>query len=344
MTIAAPPTLDFWSTEQLVLCSDDRYGLHAVIAVDNTALGKGLGGVRFKEYANPEAGVTEARRLARAMSFKNAAADLSYGGAKSVIFADGAVEDRAGLMRRFGEFVARTGMYLPGVDMGTSTDDLKWMAEGGASVPSIDDNPSASTATGVYYAIKAAVDACSDLASLSSSHLLIQGVGNVGEVLARRLAAEGARLTLTDVDSIRAQALAHELGAQTIDVRDIPTAECDVFVPCAVAKVIDSAVAQKLRCVIVAGAANDTLSDDSVADILLQRKITYVPDFLANAGGVIDIDVRYRNLGANELESSLEAIGTRVSSVLAQAESERVSPLVVAHKYAQQRITDASQR
>lgn len=331
-----------WSTEQLVICSDRELGLRAVIAVDDTSLGNGLGGVRFKRYPSVDAGITEVRRLARAMTLKNAAADLNYGGAKSVILADEPVVDREAFMRRFGEFVARLGgTYLPGVDMGTTTGDLAWMADAGAIVPSINDNPSPATASGVFHAIKAAVAHTLGKESLEDVHVLIQGVGHVGAALAGLLAVAGARLTVSDVDGDRAQLLAGELGAAVVPGNAIIDTECDVFAPCAVARVIDAAVVPRLRCRIVAGAANDTLSSEIVADDLAARQITYVPDFLANAGGVIDIDARFRGLGAESLDHSLRAIGTRVAEVLYYAEQGGRTPLAAAQRYAMGRIAAA---
>lgn len=331
-----------WSSEQLILCSDDSLGLRAVIAIDDTTLGNGFGGVRFRAYPTPEAGITEARRLARAMTYKNAAAGLNYGGAKSVLFAGDPVSDRPAFMRRYGEFIARTGSaYMPGVDMGTTTDDLKWMIEGGAQVLWVDDDPSPATATGVLHSIKAAVAATRDSDSLAGIHVFIQGVGHVGESLARQLAAEGARLSLMDTDRERMEQLAHELEAQPLLDTDVTEVECDVFAPCAIARVIDPTTAERLQCRVVAGAANDALTDDNVAETLQRRGITYVPDFLANAGGVIDVDGRHHGKSQDERTLALEAIGDRVGSVIDTARKPGITTVQAAQRFARKRIDSA---
>ena len=174
-----------------ILCQDLAVGLQGVIVIDDTTLGPGLGGVRFKAYASMAHAVAECRRLAAAMTLKNAVAELPFGGAKSVIMADRPVADRGALMRRFGQFVAGTGGdYLPGVDMGTAVTDLALMSEAGATVSCATEDPSRWTATGVAASVRAAVEHRG--LSMDGCRVLIQGAGHVGEVLARILAADGA--------------------------------------------------------------------------------------------------------------------------------------------------------
>lgn len=346
--MAATPTSTFgtWSSEQLILCRDDSLGLRAAIAIDDTTLGNGFGGVRFKSYPSAEAGITEAQRLARAMTYKNAAAGLDYGGAKSVLFAGpDPVSDRPAFMRRYGQFIARTGSaYMPGVDMGTTTDDLKWMIEGGAEILWVDDDPSPATATGVLHSIRAAVATVQMCESLADIHIFIQGVGHVGESLARDLAKAGARLSLADTDRDRVETLAAEVGAKVIVDSSPAEVDCDVFAPCAIARVVDQNTAERLKCRVVAGAANDTLSDDSVAQTLKDRGIVYVPDFLANAGGVIDVDGRHRGKTDAERQAALADIGERVRDVLGTARDSTLTTVQAAQQYALRRIEAARLR
>ncbi|WP_219849680.1 Glu/Leu/Phe/Val dehydrogenase dimerization domain-containing protein [Gordonia jinghuaiqii] len=333
---------DVWATEQLVLCSDERLGLRAVIAIDDSALGPALGGVRYASYPTAGAGVLEARRLARAMTLKNACAELPYGGAKSVIFRDSDDESqRADLMMRFGEFVARAGCYLPGVDMGTGTEDLRWMQAGGADVPSVEVNPSPSTAIGVLHAIRAAVRVHPDLPGLQGTCMVIHGVGQVGSALARALADAGAELILSDVDGDRARVLASELGASTVAPELAVTAPADVFIPCATARLIGHDVVNALNCRLIVGAANDLLVDDSVAGSLADAGIVYVPDFIANAGGVVDIDVRRRRGTEAQLAEALSAIGDRTAVLLEESLRRGETPLRCAQRLAQTRISAA---
>ncbi|GAA5040794.1 leucine dehydrogenase [Thermocatellispora tengchongensis] len=331
-----------WSGEQVVLCKDDALGLRAVIAVDSTVLGGGLGGVRFKHYPSYGAGIREAQRLAAAMTLKNAAAGLGYGGAKAVIFAT-EPGDRRAFMRAFGEFTARLGgSYLPGVDMGTTMDDLRWMAEGGAPVISGEENPSPSTAVGVHHAIRAAVAHRFGADTLDGRTVLVQGVGHVGASLARLAAADGARLLLSDLDGERAAALARELGGRVVPPEEVTATPCDVYAPCAAARVVHPGSIATLRCDIIAGAANDTLAHPSCADLLHARGITYVPDFVANAGGVIQMDAVHRGLSQGELDDALAAIGTRVARLLAESDAEGITPLAAAERAARARLAGAA--
>ena len=323
-----------------IVCRDLSVGLQGVIVIDDTTLGPGLGGVRFKSYASMAHAVTECRRLAAAMTLKNAVAELPFGGAKSVIVADRGVGDRAALMRRFGEFVAGAGgHYLPGVDMGTSPTDLALMSEAGATVSCATEDPSRWTATGVAAAIRAAV-AHRGLV-MAGTRVLVQGAGHVGEALARILAAEGAAVLIADVDGQRARALAAELDGQVIDPRTVIGTRCDVFAPCAVARVIDPDTVGRLQCSIVAGAANDTLSHRADAELLAARGVTYVPDFVANAGGVVDIHALRMGWDEQRTREEVLAIGHRTTRLLDAAASEGRTPLAVAEQMAADRLAAA---
>ena len=201
-------------------------------------------------------------------------------------------------MQRFGEFVIRTGgAYLPGVDMGTSVGDLQAMADIGADVSCNDEDPSPWTAIGVAAAVRAAIEHVDRRQGIEGARVLIQGAGHVGAALARDLAADGAEIIVADINAERAAAVAAEVGGSTVAADDGPRdAECDVFSPCSVAKVITPETVGRLRCRMLVGAANDTLSDAGCADLLAERDITYVPDFVSNAGGVIHIHSPARRL------------------------------------------------
>jgi leucine dehydrogenase len=336
MDQAEDAAVELFGSEQLVLCRDDAVGLRAVIAVDDTTLGPGLGGVRFRVYASEAAGVIECQRLAAAMTLKNAVAELPYGGAKSVILKRGAIEDRAALMRRFGEFLARTGgAYLPGVDMGTTCEDLAHIGEAGAEVSCAEEDPSPVTALGVAAAIRAAVEHVDGRTGIDGIRVLIQGAGHVGGTLARDLAAGGAQIILADIDGQRAAVLAQEVDGTTVPADAVLETPCDVFAPCAVARVASPETIDRLACRIIAGAANDTLSHRSVAAQLQARGIVYVPDFVANAGGVIDIQALRSGWDASRLRRAVDAIGDRVSDLLSEADASGQTPLAVAEQRAE---------
>jgi leucine dehydrogenase len=332
-------------TEQLTRCHDRDSGLRAVIAIDDTTLGPGLGGVRWQAYPNERAAEDEARRLARVMTLKNACADLPYGGAKSVLVKDPVDRDnesdapphRRDQLRAFGRFVDRLGgAYIPGVDMGTSVEDLAVIGMVAGEVSCDHEDPSPWTALGVFAGIRAALSCAGR--DLTGAHVVVQGAGHVGADLARRLAVAGCRISVADVDSIRARAVAQEVGGRVVDPEGVVTTPCDVLAPCALAKVIDRSTVDALQCRIVAGGANDVLATHDVAELLDQRGIVYVPDFVINAGGVIQIHARRSSWGADKLEGSLLAIGDRVSRIVTEADRTARTPVTVAEEMASHRL------
>jgi leucine dehydrogenase len=338
------PMPDLFAAEQVITCRDARVGLRAVIVIDDTTLGPGFGGVRWRPYASVAAAVFEAQRLARAMTLKHALAELPYGGAKSVVIADGELPpagspERTALMARYGEFVARTaGSYVPGVDMGTTVADMQVVRAAGARAFCDEVDPGPYTATGVYAAMRAGVRHALG-SEMDGVRVVVQGAGHVGAHLARLAARDGAVVTVSDIDAARAQAVAEEVGGTVTDPLTAPTAECDVFAPCAVARVVSGAVAETMRARVVAGAANDTLDSPFVAELLRRRGITYVPDFIANAGGVIQVHAGEAGWTAEELADRLEAIGDRVVAVLSDAREHDVTPVEAALRRAERRLS-----
>ncbi|MDO8187557.1 Glu/Leu/Phe/Val dehydrogenase dimerization domain-containing protein [Conexibacter sp. JD483] len=326
---------EVWASEQLVLCRDEERGLRAVIAIDDTTLGPGLGGIRYRPYPNAAAAIFECRRLAAAMTLKNALAEVPFGGAKSVILDDGPVADRAALMHRFGDFVLRTGgAYLPGVDMGTRVGDLATIRAAGADVSCADDDPSPWTALGVAAAIVAAVEQVDRRSGVEGVSVLVQGAGHVGDSLARHLAARGAHVLVADVDGARAAALAEAVGGAVVAPEEALSTPCDVLAPCAVARVVNAHTVPRFACRIVAGAANDTLAERDDAERLAARGIVYVPDYVANAGGVVHIDAVRTPGGTARLGEQVLAIGDRVHELLVEAADEGVTATTVAERRA----------
>lgn len=327
-----------WTGEHLSFVCDERVGLRAVIAIHDTTLGAGLGGVRLGSYRSLEAAAREAQRLAAAMTVKNALAGIPYGGAKSVIRSSGPINDRSALMRRFGEFVARlAGTYLPGVDMGTSNVDLAEMSRGGAVVSCATTDPSPWTAAGVFAAMRAARQHVAGSADLGGTRVLIQGVGHVGGQLARLCAAAGAEVLVSDVDPDRANSVARETGAVVVDPPKLFDTEADIFSPCAAARVLTAEAAEQLAVPLVVGAANDTLAEDSVAETLRARDICYVPDFVANAGGVLQIHAERAGWDDATLDRAIEAIGERTAGILAATDAG-TTPLQTARSWAQRTL------
>lgn len=332
-------------TEQLVICRDRASGLVAVIAIDDTTLGPALGGIRMLAYPSEEAAVAECRRLARVMTLKNALAGVGFGGGKAVILHSAAPGDRAAALRAFGRFATRTGgAYIPAVDMGTSVEDLRIVAETASDVACDDVDPSPATAVGVHAAITVAVRTTGLAPSLDSVVVLVQGVGNVGARLARLLAQDGAAVLVADTDGRRAARVARDVSGSVVAPEEVVAAACDVFAPCAVARVIDDAAIPRLRARVVVGSANDVLDHPGLARELAARGIAHVPDFVANAGGVIQVRALRDRWSAARLRAALLDIGRRSGDILEEAAHAGVTPLEVAERAAYARLDSAGRR
>ena len=327
--------------EELLLCHDRASGLVAAIAVDDTTLGPGLGGVRWMRYPTFGDAVEEACRLSQMMTLKNAVAGIPYGGAKSVMMRQGGADrptQRDAQLLAFASYVSRLGgAYVPGVDMGTTVADLAVIATVAPWVSCNHNDPSPATALGVFHSIEAAVRHTlhRDLAGL---HVTVQGAGHVGSSLVRLLADRGAVVAVADVDRVRAEAVAGGVGGSVVSPDTAHALPCDVFAPCASARVLHMASIDELRCALVVGAANDVLAARACADRVARRGITYVPDFVANAGGVLQIHAERAGWDAGRLGLALDAVGTRTADLLEEADATRSLPLQVAEQWASARL------
>jgi leucine dehydrogenase len=296
-------------------------------------------------YPSFGAAVEEACRLSRVMTLKNALADIPYGGAKAVILRQdvgpGSPDSPARRTAQLLAFAANIsklgGAYVPGVDMGTSVADLATIATVAPWVSCDHNDPSPATAHGVFFAIAAAVRHTlgHDLAGL---RVVVQGAGHVGSSLAAQLAQAGALVAVADVDAARATEVARRIGGVTVPPQTAHAEVCDVFAPCASARVLTPQSIGELRCALVVGAANDVLADRSDAELLARRGITYVPDFLSNAGGVIQIHAERAGWDAPRLTEALTRIGQRTAEVLADADREGALPLYMAEEAASARL------
>lgn len=325
-------------TERVVVCHDRPTGMRAVIAIDDTTLGPGLGGVRWMPYESEDAASTEARRLARGMTLKNALATIPYGGAKSVIIREEPVQDRRALMEAFGRFVNRLGgSYVPGVDMGTTVADLATIHTVAPDVSCDHQDPSPWTALGIFSGIVAAVRH-TDGTALDGHRVVVQGAGHVGGVLAHYLAAAGAEVIVADIDEQRAKMLAAKVGGAFTAAGTATGYRCDVFAPCATARMITPYNIESLGCRIVAGGANDVLAARHCATLLAERGVTYVPDFLINAGGVIQIHALRSGWDNAQLRGAVMGIADRVALVLERAEASGSTPIDVAEEIASERL------
>jgi leucine dehydrogenase len=331
--------------EQVVWCRHQPSGLRAVIALHSTALGPALGGVRFKPYGTEDEALRDVLRLSRGMTYKNAAAGLDLGGGKAVIIGDPRVLRSEALFRAYGRFVhGLSGRYLTAEDVGTTIDDMALIRRetpyvtGTATQLGGSGDPSPATAVGVLHAMHAVAERLWGDDDLTGRHVVVSGVGKVGGALAGHLAEAGAKVTVADIDADRVGAVATAIGADVVAPTDAHTVPCDLFSPCALGAVLTAATIPELRCAAVVGSANNQLGEEADAERLARAGIAYVPDFVANAGGVINIAEELRGYDADRALHAVGAIRATTAAVLATAEAEGITTEAAANRIAERRI------
>ncbi|MGV2495850.1 Leu/Phe/Val dehydrogenase [Pelagerythrobacter aerophilus] len=344
---------DYDDHELVQLVRDRASGLTAIIALHSTHLGPGAGGTRFWHYADPKDAMRDALRLSRGMSYKNAMAGLPMGGGKAVILADKDRTKTPEMLEAFGEAVeALGGAYVTAEDVGIGEADMVAVSRRTQYVTGLPvegegtagGDPGPFTAMGIYHGIKAAVRHKLGKDSVSGVHVAVQGAGSVGGGVARLLAKDGAKLTLSDINMDRAAALADELGAETAAPDAIMSVSCDVFSPNALGAILDDEGIARLDASIVAGAANNQLARAHHGQILAERGILYAPDYVINAGGIISVTLEYlaRRDGApcdiNEVRKRIAQIPGRLEEIWQESDASGVSPDVVADRMAQKLI------
>ena len=324
--------------EQLVFCYDAGTGLRSLVAIHDTRLGPALGGVRMWAYESEEAAVDDCLRLAAAMTLKAAAAGLCLGGGASIVIADPTQAKTEALLRAHGRFIASLGgRFIPVNDVGTTQADMEVLRRE-ASPVCVSGDPSPMTALGVVEGIRACLRATGGDGTLSGVRVAIQGVGNVGGALARMLAAEGARLVVSDLDPRKITDIAAETRARIAEPDALLETECDVLAPCALGSVIDATSLPRLRCRIVAGGANNVVAAPGLADALARRGILYAPDFCVNAGGLVYLEEKLLGHTDDQAACRVRKVGERVAAVLERARRESVSTVRAATDLAMARL------
>jgi len=316
---------------------DHATGLRAIIAIHNTRLGPALGGCRCIPYPDTDAALYDAMRLSRAMSYKAAMAGLPLGGGKAVIMRPERIEDRNALFEAYGAFVDELGgRYISSVDSGTGVTDMDAAARRTRYVRSTSDSgdPSPSTARGVRRGIQAAVKHKLGRDSLEGVHVAIQGAGHVGYYLAKELYAEGARLSICDINPETVARCAHDFKAAVIAPDVIYSVDADVFAPCALGGAINDTTLKQLKVQIVAGATNNVLADPRHALELHKRGILYAPDYVINAGGLMQVWIK----DETELQQKVDGIYNTLMDIFARAEQTHTSPAVVVDPMAEKII------
>jgi leucine dehydrogenase len=331
---------DFDDHEGVHLFRDHASGLTAIIAVHSTALGPAVGGTRFWRYADKGDAVTDALRLSRGMSYKNAMAGLPAGGGKAVILAPADGSKTPAMLDVFSAAVESLGgRYITAQDVGMSEADMVALSKGTAHVAGLPGksggDPGPSTARGVYLGVCAAVKRALGRDSVADVHIAIQGVGSVGGGLARWLAKDGARLTLADADPARAEALARELGATAVPADAIMTVDADVLSPCALGAILTSDSIGKLNVAAVAGGANNQLATLVQGAELAARGILYAPDYVINAGGIINVLRHIDGAGDAEINARVDQIPGRLMQIWDESAASGETPAEVADRMAQ---------
>ncbi|PWC31822.1 amino acid dehydrogenase [Azospirillum sp. TSO22-1] len=343
---------DFDGHERVVFCTDPDSDLKAIIAIHDTRRGPALGGCRMWPYASAELAVRDVLRLSRGMTYKAVMAGLELGGGKSVIIGDPRTGKSEALLRAMGRFVnSLDGGYIVAEDSGTCVADMKVIAAETAHVAGVSDkpalgggtrsgDPSPSTAYGVFVGLKAAVRHRLGRYDLDGVRVAIQGTGSVGTHLARLLHGAGAELLLADLRPERAQALADELGAEAVAVDAVFDQDVDVFAPCALGAVLNDDTVKRLRAAVVAGAANNQLDHERHGEALRKRGILYAPDYVINAGGLIDVAYERSGIArdGDRLRQHIDGIAGTLSEIFVQADAEGLPTGVVADQLARHRL------
>lgn len=328
--------------EQVVFCHDKASGYRGIIAIHDTTLGPALGGTRFWQYASDEDALTDALRLSRGMTYKNAVAGLNLGGGKAVIIGDNKTTNREMIFRAHGRFCdSLGGRYVTAEDVGTTVEDMDFVhmeTKYVSGIGSKSGDPSSVTARGVFRAIQASAFHKWGSQSLTGRTVAVQGCGHVGAHLARELHAAGARLIVSDIDAGRVQKVVESTGAQAVALEAIYSAQADIFAPCAMGGVINDNTLPQLNVEIVAGAANNQLLENRHGDALADRGILYAPDYVANAGGVINVYSELTGWSRDRALRKADEIYETVLSVFRLAEKTSIPTYQAADCVAEQRI------
>ncbi|WJG08358.1 Glu/Leu/Phe/Val dehydrogenase dimerization domain-containing protein [Aliiglaciecola sp. LCG003] len=340
---------EFDNHEQVAFFSDKQTGLQAIIAVHNTNLGPSLGGCRMWPYADSAEALNDVLRLSRGMTYKAAMAQLKLGGGKAVILGDPRKHKSPEMMRAMGRFVEQMGgRYITAEDSGIAVSDIKLMGESTQHISGVsakyrydggeaDGNPAPSTAFGVFTGLKASVEYALKT-DLKGVRVAVQGLGHVGYRLAKHLHEHGAKLFVTDIYEDSIARAVEEFGAVAVAPRDIFDAEVDVYAPCAMGASINHNTIERISAKVIAGAANNQLAEESLGEVLRQKGVLYAPDYVINAGGVIDIYHQRMLSTAEAMRAHIEGIADTLLEIYTRSEQNQQPTNVVSNSIAEERF------
>jgi leucine dehydrogenase len=335
--------------EQVVFCNDPVTGLRAIIAIHNTILGPALGGTRMWNYATEDEALQDVLRLSRGMTFKAAISGINLGGGKAVIIGDARTQKTEGFLRRFGKFVnSLGGKYITAEDVNMKTSDMEYIGMETRFVTGLPESmggggdPSPVTAYGVYLGMKAAAKKVYGTDSLEGRKVAVQGVGQVGMHLVEFLVKENADVVVTDLFEDRVKEIAKQFKVKTASQENIYDVDMDIFAPCALGATINDDSIPRLKCAIIAGAANNQLQDETRHGyMLMDRSIVYAPDFLINAGGLINVYNEFQgNYNRKRVFEQADKIYATCSRILEVASEEKIATQEAAIKLAEKRIEE----
>ena len=333
----------------LHLRRDAATGLQAIVAIHDNRLGPALGGCRFIHYETEEDGIVDALRLARGMTYKAAIAGLNHGGGKSVIIRPRKSFDRAALFRAFGRFLGELGgLYITAEDSGTSVEDMEIIRSATKYVTGVkpenggSGDPSPFTALGVRRGIEACVKFAYGRESLDGLSVAVQGIGHVGYRLCEELHALGAKLIVADVDPLKAERAQREFGATVVALDEISSVECDIYAPCALGSALNDHTVPRLRCRIVAGAANNQLAEPKHGADLMHRGILYAPDYAINGGGLINVAQEVAGYDAKVSKEKTMRIYDTILEIAERAKADMAPTSLIADRMAEERLAKAA--
>jgi leucine dehydrogenase len=335
--------------EQLVFCRNDEVGLRAIIGIHSTALGPALGGTRLYNYASESDAIRDVLRLSRGMTYKAAMAGLDLGGGKAVIIGDPSIKGE-GLFRAFGRHVdSLGGRYITAEDMNTTVEDMnyirretRWVTGYGQHAGGSGD-PSPVTAWGVFHGIRACLEVVYGSPDVAGRKVAIQGVGNVGWWLAKYLKEQGAELVYSDISERRLGKVVADFGGKVVDEDEYYATECDVLAPCAIGGILNASTIPRIKAPIVAGGANNQLDNEEVDGEAVRRAgITYAPDYVINAGGLINVYSELKGLPAAQAMADAGNIFNTVKKVLNASKAMGITSIAASNQIAEDRIETVS--
>ncbi|MFP5519979.1 MAG: Glu/Leu/Phe/Val dehydrogenase dimerization domain-containing protein [Bdellovibrionia bacterium] len=331
--------------EQVVFCHDPQSGLKAIIAIHNTALGPALGGTRMWNYKNEDEALIDVLRLSKGMTYKAAAAGLNLGGGKAVIIGDSKKDKSEAMFRAFGQFVnSLNGRYITAEDVGTNVQDMEHIYMETPWVTGIpkdfggSGDPSPYTAHGVLMGIKATAKEKFNADNLKGMRIAVQGLGNVGSHLVKYLYEEGAVVTVSDIDMARVKLNVDKFGVKAVAPDEIVATECEIFAPCALGAVVNDQTITKLKCNAIAGGANNILAEARHGDQLKELGILYAPDYVVNAGGLMNVFVELEGYSQERAFDKTRKVYDNVLKVFEIAKRDNISTHIAADRLAEERV------